>query len=133
MLTHRRQGAALEARVVLVFPERAPDGSLRFRAEGPRLADTVAPGEPVQGRIILEVRKDSLSLPVRAVVRDEQGTPFVFVGSAAPYDRRRVTTGLEEDGRIEIRSGITPAEKIVTTGAYQLFHQAFRSTYREED
>jgi Cu(I)/Ag(I) efflux system membrane fusion protein len=129
----RPQGVMVEARVVLVYPARAPDGSLRFRAEGPRLAHALTPGEPVQGQIILEVRKDCLSLPVQAVVRDEKGSPFVFVVSKAAYVKRRVTTGLEEEGRIEIRSGITSAEEIVTTGAYQLFHREFRSIYREED
>jgi multidrug efflux pump subunit AcrA (membrane-fusion protein) len=72
-------------------------------------------------------------VPAEAIVRDENDTPFVFVKTKEGYERRQVESGAEKNGRVEIRSGLSEEEAVVTVGAHRLFHRQFRGLYREED
>jgi len=57
-------------------------------------------------------------LPASAVLRDDENLPYVYVeGAGGAYRRRRVETGGGENGRIEIRRGLRPGERVVAEGA----------------
>lgn len=111
---------SLEVLVTFVTPEYRQNTQLtimRAKLSNPTLA--YQPGMHAQVILRHSVRK-SLAIPVDAVVRD--GTrSFVFVMTARnTYERRSVVTGLEDTDRVEISSGLTEGEEVVTTGAYLL-------------
>jgi membrane fusion protein (multidrug efflux system) len=59
--------------------------------------------------------KDTLTLPTQAFLKDDQGQ-FVYVVRRDTAYRVRVTTGIEQDSRMLIRSGLDGTEAVITTG-----------------
>lgn len=61
-----------------------------------------------------------IAVPERAVL-GTLGKQFLFVETEpGHYERRDVVTGLRSAGRIEIREGVMPGDRVVTVGNYQL-------------
>jgi len=65
--------------------------------------------------LLIDEKKDTLLVPRDAVTMagDQE---FVFVADGNTVDKREVTTGLANDGQIEILSGLEPGETVVTAG-----------------
>ncbi len=65
----------------------------------------------------------AITLPVNLVQKDDRGQ-FVFVAAAEEgkqvVRKKQVTTGRSSGGRIEILEGITPGDKVISTGYQQL-------------
>jgi hypothetical protein len=57
----------------------------------------------------------TLLVPTSAIV-GENGNEAVFVISDGAAARRPVTTGLVSEGRVQILSGLTSGEEVVTVG-----------------
>ena len=67
--------------------------------------------------LIAGERADVLSIPVTAM-GEEQGGKYVFVQvSGESYSKRRVHTGPGDGRKVEIISGLTEGERVVTRGA----------------
>lgn len=64
-----------------------------------------------------------LSLPVDAVIRDQNGTHVWVETEKGKYEPRVVTTGKETFDQVEITSGVEEGEKVVATGAYLLYSE----------
>jgi membrane fusion protein (multidrug efflux system) len=71
------------------------------------------PGTLVTARVEVGRREAAVLVPRSAV---SEGTAWV-IDTAGVAHRRTVTTGLEGDGRVEIREGLTPGERVVVAGA----------------
>lgn len=77
------------------------------------------PGLYATTTIVAEEHPDVLIVPKTAVLRDKDGVAcFVIVGDTVA--RRKVETGIEEAGRVEIASGLTADDRIVATGVGSL-------------
>jgi membrane fusion protein, multidrug efflux system len=72
-------------------------------------------------RLTLPLRTASAAvvIPIEAVVATDQG-PVVYVVEAGKAVRRPVVTGVEQDNRVEIQSGIEPGEQVVVAGHQKL-------------
>jgi len=78
------------------------------------------PGEFVRITLRLAVRENVVIVPGRAVVIGPNG-PFVYVvGDDMKARIRLVTTGVEHEDNIEIISGLTEGEQVVTEGHVRL-------------
>lgn len=78
------------------------------------------PGLFARVRLPLQPSEKVLAVPDSAVVTHE-GQPFVFVAQADDRFRRvDVETGIDQDGWIEIRHGLTDQAHVVTAGAFFL-------------
>lgn len=75
-------------------------------------------GATLRGRIVLR-RVDALSVPRSAVLRDGRGE-YVFVVRDGRAQRIDVTTGLRQQGQVEIRKGLHIGEQVVSLGNYEL-------------
>lgn len=74
----------------------------------------------VHARIVTSVHRSVLVVPAASIV-ELKGRPTVFVvGSDDVVHARQVMTGLMENHQTEILSGLTPGDRVVTTGAYEL-------------
>jgi cobalt-zinc-cadmium efflux system membrane fusion protein len=61
-----------------------------------------------------------LTLPQSAVHR-ENGETFVLIARGKDeYDRREVKIGVDLDGAIEVLDGVTPQDRVVSTGSILL-------------
>jgi RND family efflux transporter MFP subunit len=73
------------------------------------------PGAFVRVDIRTETRRDALLIPKRALV-EEDGENYVFVAAGDTARRTRVSLGFENEGTVEIRSGLSAGQKIVVAG-----------------
>jgi membrane fusion protein, heavy metal efflux system len=62
-------------------------------------------------------RRDVLSVPVASVLYDDQNLPFVYVQvTPGTFAQRLVTIGAQQDDRIELLGGLSPADLVVAQG-----------------
>jgi multidrug efflux pump subunit AcrA (membrane-fusion protein) len=62
--------------------------------------------------------RTGITIPVAAVLRDDENLPFVYVAvTGGTFDRRRVDLGGRVGDRYEVASGLKPGESVVTDGA----------------
>ena len=68
--------------------------------------------------ILSDTRDNAVVVPSESVVRSG-GKPQVFVVRApGKYEPRSVTLGVESEGRIEILSGVSEGEEVVTSAQF---------------
>jgi RND family efflux transporter MFP subunit len=73
-------------------------------------------GGSVLGKIIIQRKPDTISIPLEAVLYDEESKPYLFVYNTGKAIRRVVKTGLSSSEFVEIISGLKPGEKLITSG-----------------
>jgi membrane fusion protein, heavy metal efflux system len=72
--------------------------------------------------------KNVLSVPVSAVLHDSENEPFVYVQvRPREFARRSVGLGAQQNGDVEIRSGLKAGEEVVSEGSVFL---QFASSYQ---
>jgi multidrug efflux pump subunit AcrA (membrane-fusion protein) len=72
----------------------------------------------VDAVIRTRTRRNVLSVPVSAVLRDTQNEPFVYLqAEPAKFARKPVTTGAQQNGRIEILTGLKEGDPVVSDGS----------------
>jgi RND family efflux transporter MFP subunit len=76
---------------------------------------TIPVDTSVEIDIDAEEGTDIVLLPAEAIVRDG-GETVVFIAAGDRAERRVVTTGLADDARVEIRSGVKPGELVINRG-----------------
>lgn len=108
-LTHIAASASSRSRMVEVIAEVAAEDRERVR-----------PGTFARIRIVTGSRDNAPAIPQTAVRPTERG--FVaFVVENGQARMRLLTLGLRtEDGRVEVREGVKPGEKLVVRGAEAL-------------
>lgn len=80
----------------------------------------VLPGSYVEIYLLSSPMQNVISLPHSALT-EEQGSYFVYIQlDDECYRKQEVKTGADNGSRIQILSGISPGEKVVTEGAYQV-------------
>ena len=133
-----RLGAPVEVRVI-AFPNQ------KFSARVSYIAPSVDPATrrvavrcvlPNPGRRLMpemfasfllpQLQTKVLTVSQRAVVRDSDRKVIWVLHDGKELVRRTVETGVEQDGWIEIRSGLQPDDKVISDGA--LFVSNMRNT-----
>lgn len=85
------------------------------------------PGMFVSARLLLPGKGESIVVPKVAVLADE-GRTFVFTHKEGDYwVRRPVTLGARLNGVVEIVSGLSPEQQIITDGSFLLKSDVLRS------
>ena len=98
----------------------AATGTITYKATFANGDQVLWPGQFVNVRVELDVRRDVLALPVRAVQQGPDG-PFVFV--VAPnrvVEKRPVNLGLLSKTTAIVDAGLTAGEMVVTDGQYRI-------------
>ncbi len=63
----------------------------------------------------------AITVPADAVIRTSRGDHVYVLTAANTFRPRRVKTGMESNGRIEIMEGLREGDSVATTGAYLLY------------
>jgi len=74
------------------------------------------PGATLSGKVLVETRKQAVLVPTTCVVR-RPGGELVYVIAGDRAEARLVQTGTQQDGLVEITSGLTGGETIAADGA----------------
>lgn len=79
------------------------------------------PGTPVHLSIASKAVPNALVVPTDSVVTTASGQKAVMaIGTDGVAHAKQVSTGVEDDGLIQILSGVSAGDKVVTKGAYAL-------------
>jgi RND family efflux transporter MFP subunit len=92
--------------------------AVAVRARLARPARALRIGESVFGRIHTGVTVDAVVVPVEALVPEGDGYRVYIVDAEGIAHARAVTVGGRSETLVEILSGVTAGEMVVTTGAY---------------
>ena len=95
-------------------------GTVQLKADFPNTAHTLWPGELINVRLLLETRRNALSIASSAVQQGPKG-PYVYViGPDRTVQMRPVTVAQISEGQALIDSGLNPDAKVVLEGQYRL-------------
>ncbi len=90
------------------------------------------PGDFVKAKIVVEKHLSSLAIPEEALLNDG-GQKVVMVKVGQTYEKRPIVIGLHSQGYVEVLSGLSDGEEVVTTGAYELLHRGIKKKIKVED
>ena len=90
-------------------------GTVKVTVEAIEPPNEVRPGAFVTIEIVRETRLEVVLVPREAVVRELQDA-YVFVTNGEVAQKRSVSLGIEEGGRIETRAGLSVGEQVVVSG-----------------
>lgn len=116
-------GRAFTGKVMFINPAvDEASRSAKVTAEVPNRDGALRGGLFVKGRIIVSARKGVLQVPREAILNwDVRGrTATVFTVRDSQAEERRVRTGLAGPASVEIVSGLSAGDVVVTRGAFAL-------------
>jgi len=113
---------AITGKVTVVSPALDPSSTtveVWVDAANPR--DQLRPGSSVHISMLAQTIPDALTVPASAVLTESDGTTSVMViGSDGRAHQHDVKTGVREDNQVQIVTGVSAGERVVTVGAYGL-------------
>jgi RND family efflux transporter MFP subunit len=81
--------------------------------------DDATPSLAVDARVDIDIdaeeRANVVLIPVSALIREGNDT-VVMIAAGSQAERRQVTTGIQDDERVEITSGVRAGELVITRG-----------------
>ncbi|MGD8176692.1 efflux RND transporter periplasmic adaptor subunit [Marinimicrobium sp. ARAG 43.8] len=99
-------------------------GSRTFllRVNPPKESPLLIPGMATSGELRLDTERTGLAVPRDALIRYPDGRITVWVaqsgseGAESNVTEQRITTGMSADGWVEIRSGLSDGDVVITRG-----------------
>lgn len=91
-------------------------GTVKVKAEFPNPNHQLWPGQFVNVRLKVEVLTKALTVPTSAVQRGPSGTFSYVIGENNIVAAKAVTVTQQDETTAVIASGLTPNDKVVTTG-----------------
>lgn len=95
-------------------------GAVQLKAEFPNAAHRLWPGELVNARLLLDTRKNGLTVPAGAVQQGQQGFYAYVIKPDNTVEARTITVGQTSNGQALIDSGLAANERVVVDGQYKL-------------
>jgi multidrug efflux system membrane fusion protein len=95
-------------------------GTVKLKAEFPNADVQLWPGQFVNVRLLIDTLKQVVVIPTGAVQRGPNGTFVYVVGDDNLAKMRTVTVSKQDENQSVISDGLTPPERVVTTGFVRL-------------
>lgn len=95
-------------------------GTIKARALFPNQERTLYPNQFVNIGLLVDTHKDVTVMPTAGVQRGSPGTFVYLVNADSTVSVRPVSLGATDGDRVEVRSGLTPGDRIVVDGADKL-------------
>ena len=104
------------AEVLRIYPEL--DRRMRTRTIELTLNEpaALAPGMFARVNLLMESVANAVTIPLQAITLTPAGGQVVFVVTDGKTAARNVKTGIEQAGRVQVLSGLTPGETVVVGG-----------------
>jgi cobalt-zinc-cadmium efflux system membrane fusion protein len=140
-------GVGLAARIaVTAYPDKSFTGKLVYlgdtmdkatrtvkaRIAAPNPDGNLKPGMFATAVLQSNSTAQALLVPEQAVTL-YQGHPAVFIEASGGFTPRAVETGPAVGGKVAIKAGLAPGERIVVAGAYALKARLLKSQFATED
>jgi RND family efflux transporter MFP subunit len=114
-------GRAFPGTVIAIAPAiDATTNAALARIRVPNAEHLLKIGMFAQARVIIDEHKGALVVPPSAVVRDESGEAAVYVVGGETAERTAVTIGIEMPDAVEVASGVTEGQTVLTSAVHGL-------------
>ncbi len=97
-------------------------GTFSVRAEMPNPNRQLLPGEFTKVKVLLDIRRNAVEVPAKAVVIEKGGAYIYVVRPDSVVEKRFIETGPELNNKVIVERGLGKGEKIVTEGYHKLTH-----------
>ena len=113
---------AVAGKIAVISPALDPNSTtVEIWVEASNPNNSLQPGTSVRVDLVARVVPDAAVIPLTAVLADSNGDKSVMaVAPDQRVHRRSITTGIENNGMVQVLSGIQPGDEIVSSGAYGL-------------
>jgi multidrug efflux pump subunit AcrA (membrane-fusion protein) len=110
------------ARVTVVSPATDPASTtVQVWAEAANSAERLKPGAGVRLRIVTATIPRAVVIPAAAILAGEEGGAAVLVvGSDSTVHRKTIETGARDGDKVQIVSGVSAGDQVVTAGGVGL-------------
>ncbi len=98
----------------------AATATIGYKAFFDNADETLWPGQFVNIRLLLDVRRNALTVPVTAVVRGPEGTYVFVVGAEGRVEKRPIAVGFTNQSVAIVSRGLAGGEQVVTDGQYRI-------------
>jgi multidrug efflux system membrane fusion protein len=98
----------------------ASTATIRLKAMFDNADDRLWPGEFVNSRLLLEIRKNAITIPTVAVQRGPQGLFAWVISNKQTAEPRPLQIGPVSGDRTIVLNGLDEGEKVVIEGQYRL-------------
>ncbi|HTY61317.1 MAG TPA: efflux RND transporter periplasmic adaptor subunit [Acidobacteriota bacterium] len=117
---------ATDGKVTVVSPSADAGGTtLQVWVEAPNPGGKFKPGTGARVSITAETLRDVVTVPVEALLTSNEGKTVVkTIDKDMVAHEKKVETGVRNEGRVQILSGISVGEKVVTVGGVGLEDKA---------
>lgn len=95
-------------------------GTFSVRAEMPNPGHVLLPGQFTQVKLLLDVREDAVTVPLRAVIIEKGGAYIYVVRKNNTVEKRFIELGPEQDNMVVVERGLAAGEQIVVEGYHKL-------------
>jgi membrane fusion protein, multidrug efflux system len=117
-------GAPIIAKVTRISPVVDPDtGTFKITIELRGAEHRIKPGMFARMSIVYDKHENALQVPRSAIV-DTANDAYVFVVEDDIAIRKSIETGFSGDGMVEVTSGLTDGERVITVGQVGLKNEA---------
>lgn len=109
-------------KIAVISPALDPNSTtVEVWVEAPNPDNNLQPGTSVHVDVVARVVPDARVIPLSAVLADSSGDKAVMaVAPDLRVHRQSITTGIENNGMVQVLSGLRVGEEIVSIGAYGL-------------
>jgi membrane fusion protein, multidrug efflux system len=98
----------------------AATGTLRLKASFPNQDEAMWPGQFVNARLQLSIRRGTVAVPAQVVQRGPDALYAYVIRQDQTVERRTIKVGPVRDGLAVIEAGLTPGERVVVDGQFKL-------------
>ena len=98
----------------------ASTGTVKLKAEFPNANLQLWPGQFVNVRLLIDTLKQVVVIPTGAVQRGPNGTFVYVVKDDNTVTMRAITVAKQDETQTVVSTGVTPPERVVTTGFVRL-------------
>ena len=95
-------------------------GTVRLKATFANARNALWPGQFVNVRVLLQQRRDVVTLPTAAIERGPGGLFAYVVKADSTVEARPIKTAEDSDGVTVVTDGLQSGERVVTTNQYRL-------------
>jgi Cu(I)/Ag(I) efflux system membrane fusion protein len=118
-------GTQLEGRVEYIYPALDPrTRTLKVRLRFPNPDETLKPNMYANVKIYGGPLEDVIVIPLEALIRTGREERVVIDLGKGRFASRRVTAGIESGDWVQIVRGITPGDRVVTSGQFLIDSEA---------
>ena len=97
----------------------ATTGTLHLKATFENADERLWPGEFVNARLVVTVRKGAITVPQRAIMQGPEGS-YTYIVKPDNTVQRQAVEVEEQDGLAVVTRGLSSGEKVVLDGQYRL-------------